>query len=1089
MLTTRWAKEFLPQDVDRGYDYFRDGHVFDVTRTDRCISASVAGSYNEYEVLVGYGIEKQFDQNVDCTCPRFQEANCKHLWAVLTFIDAHRIALQPKVGKRQKKTAATPVWKSFLQNTSSLLNSRDHSVNVSLNEKERQIFYVVDLYNPYTYQRSDRSFKLKLLQQEKRSSGGWGTLKDFAVNAESIDALCTGVDREILRRLLGHAPALNYYSYQGVEKYSRFTLSPSWSSDLFALLASSERFFLSTQEKPSANDLEQIRFDSAGPFRIGTKMQFVDATGESVLHMFLERDDERIAVEDIRDVAANAMALVDDRLVTLENSDVVDMFRVFQQSEEKIVIAADEQDDFVEQFVQMGGTQSVTLPAEWEIKTHRVKPQGRAILTASETSKNKVDLAINFLYNETVIDPMASPYRLYNVATKTIFERDLEAEDELQLPLQNFPLQQNYYSGALLFHQKHLAGFVKALAHDGWEVLWEGKPIKQPGKTSVSIQTSSSIDWFDVHAAVEYGTEQVAIPKLLEAAKSGSDFVVLSDGSRGHLPKEFMQRYLGLVKLGELQDDDTLRFKPTQAMILDAMLDAQEQDTQMDAAFKKLRKELASFDGVKPLSAPKTLQGQLRDYQRMGYGWLRFLQKFQLGGCLADDMGLGKTIQVLSLLEQRRTRKKSAEQSTPKTGSSAVATRVSSLSRRPSLIVVPKSLIFNWIDEAARFAPKLQLLDYTGTQRKSEVKKAQDFDCILTTYGTMRKDVADLSEIEFDYVILDESQAIKNGASLTAKASRLIKAEHRLAMTGTPIENHLGDLWSLFEFLNPGMLGTSASFKKLAKENAGQADSEALEALRKGLQPFILRRTKEEVLPELPPKSEQHLYCEMTPAQRKNYGELQKYYQAALSNRIESDGIKKSKIYALEALLRLRQIACDPRLIDPSVKPGAKLELVQQQIQEVVEKGHKVLVFSQFTSLLDLCKTELEKQGIVYEYLTGRTRKREEKVKRFQEDPAVSVFLISLKAGGSGLNLTAADYIYLLDPWWNPAAEAQAIDRAHRIGQTKSVMAYRVIAKGTVEEKIIDMQKEKKNLAESVLSSDESLLQSMSAEDLQMLLS
>ena len=410
--------------------------------------------------------------------------------------------------------------------------------------------------------------------------------------------------------------------------------------------------------------------------------------------------------------------------------------------------------------------------------------------------------------------------------------------------------------------------------------------------------------------------------------------------------------------------------------------------------------------------------------------------------------------------------------------------------RRPSIVVVPKSLIFNWIDEAEKFTPRLQFFNYTGTDRKQRLKKCEGFDVLITTYGTLRKDIVELAKVHFDYAVLDESQAIKNASAQVAKASQLIVADHRLAMTGTPVENHLGELWSLFEFLNPGMLGASGKFEKLTRlgKSSEKERKRVVRSLSKAMQPFVLRRTKEQVLKDLPAKTEQTLFCDMTPAQKKKYEELKTFYQVKLQKKVETEGIGKSKIHVLEALLRLRQAACDPRLLNKDNKPGAKLELLQQQVGEVVAEGHKVLVFSQFTTLLALVREQFDAAKINYEYLDGQTSNRQVPVSRFQNEPSVSAFLISLKAGGHGLNLTAADYVYLLDPWWNPAVEAQAIDRAHRMGQTRPVIAYRVICRDTVEEKILELQKSKRDLADSIIRADESMLRTLTADDIKLLL-
>jgi SNF2 family DNA or RNA helicase len=347
-----------------------------------------------------------------------------------------------------------------------------------------------------------------------------------------------------------------------------------------------------------------------------------------------------------------------------------------------------------------------------------------------------------------------------------------------------------------------------------------------------------------------------------------------------------------------------------------------------------------------------------------------------------------------------------------------------------------------------------------------------------------------LKDVRFDYAVLDEAQAIKNASSESAKAARLIQADHRLALSGTPVQNHLGELWSLFEFLNPGMMGAAGVFRDLTAGAAG-SDPAARDALARALRPFILRRTKEQVARDLPEKLEQTVFCELEAEQRKLYNELRDHYRSSLLDRIAKEGMNKAKIMVLEALLRLRQAACHPGLIDKKNAGGgsAKLDALMGHIADVLDEGHKVLVFSQFTSFLAIVRKHLDDAKTTYEYLDGKTRDRQARVERFQNDPDCKLFLISLKAGGLGLNLTAAEYVFLLDPWWNPAVEAQAIDRAHRIGQTQRVFAYRLIAKDTVEEKVLQLQQSKKELADAIINADNSLIRSLKREDLEMLLS
>ena len=416
-------------------------------------------------------------------------------------------------------------------------------------------------------------------------------------------------------------------------------------------------------------------------------------------------------------------------------------------------------------------------------------------------------------------------------------------------------------------------------------------------------------------------------------------------------------------------------------------------------------------------------------------------------------------------------------------------TRSTACPAAPSLVVVPRSLVFNWIEEAKRFTPELRVLDYTGIQRSPLADNFDQNDVVITTYGTMQRDIVKLKDIRFDYAILDESQAIKNAHSQRAKACRLLKADHRLAMTGTPVENHLGELWSLLEFLNPGMLGSATVFQDISKKVTD--DNEGLSLLRRALGPFILRRTKQQVLTELPQKTEQTLHCDLEGKQRKRYDELRTYYRAVLAERIAKTGMAKAKIHVLEALLRLRQAAIHPGLVDKDAvdESSAKLDVLMEQLREIIAEGHKALVFSQFTSFLAIVRNRLDQEKLVYEYLDGRTRQRQQHVERFQNDPKCPLFLISLKAGGHGLNLTAADYVFILDPWWNPAVEAQAIDRAHRIGQERHVFAYRLIARDTVEEKIVELQRTKRDLADAIISADGNVLSRLTSEDLELLLS
>jgi SNF2 family DNA or RNA helicase len=660
-----------------------------------------------------------------------------------------------------------------------------------------------------------------------------------------------------------------------------------------------------------------------------------------------------------------------------------------------------------------------------------------------------------------------TPGNVYDQERRRLIRRDLAFESAARRRMIQigFRTINNNGDANTELYADQLPKVVRSLTQEGWEIEAEGKLYRTAEK--LKIEVKSGVDWFELDGSAIFGEAKISLPQLLRAIQQGESMVKLDDGSLGVLPEEWMKKYGLLAGLGDLQDKH-LRFTRPQGGLLDALL-AGEPAVSVDAVFARFRQELRDFSGIAAAEPPPSFTGKLRVYQSEGLGWLLFLERFGFGGCLADDMGLGKTIQVLALLEVRREQRPNGKENLP------------------SLVVVPRSLVFHWKREASAFAPKLRILDHTGATRLKPGDHFADYDVVLTTYGTLRRDALQFKDQHFDYCILDEAQAIKNSGTLSAKAVRLLRADHRLAMSGTPVENHLGELWSLFEFLNPGMLGSVSIMA-----NAGRSSDEETRAfLRKAFRPFILRRTKSQVATELPEKTEQTLYCDLESDDRKLYNELRDYYRSRLLKRDPSGAPGQFKLQVLEALLRLRQVACHPGLVDKRriEKGSAKVDTLLAQLDQVLEENHKVLVFSQFTSLLAIVRARLDVAEIRYAYLDGRTRDREARVEQFQKDPNTKLFLISLKAGGVGLNLHAAEYVYLLDPWWNPAVEAQAIDRAHRIGQTRQVFAYRLIARDTVEEKVLELQNAKRDLADAIISADNSVVRNLTREDLELLLS
>ncbi|MDP1563294.1 MAG: DEAD/DEAH box helicase [Pirellulaceae bacterium] len=817
---------------------------------------------------------------------------------------------------------------------------------------------------------------------------------------------------------------------------------------------------------------EPVRVESFADEPVKPLLVLSDAEpGFIKLGLALQFGQEIRTLNDVAWVWGIGIVLAGNRLAQIEDLPTAWLSHFLANGEQ--ILPQEQRNGLVAQLLLLPNAPELAWPEHWDLRREVGVPTPVVKLKWPTQIPSSVDelrlTAIpTFRYGRLELEQAGSRTQLFDAENSRILVRDDQRECEFLKILYESNVLHLQEGAATYVRYSDVASLNTALSEIGWLLEAQGRPLVAPGQFSFDVQ--SGVDWLDLSGGVTYANQIVPLPTLLQAMRRKENFVRLDDGSHGMLPTQWIEKFGKFMELAN-ESGDTLRFGRAQALLLDALLADQESNqVVVDAGFRNLRKRLAAFRGIEPSVEPKGFVGKLRKYQREGLGWFEFLKSFGFGGCLADDMGLGKTIQVLALLEQRRSRRLKKNEV-----------------RRPTLVVVPKSLIFNWIDEASKFAPKLKVIDFTGLKRREFVDELPTADVILTTYGTLRIEITRLKEFDFDYAILDEAQAIKNPSTDAAKACYLLKADNRLAMTGTPIENHLGDLWSQFRFLNPGLLGQSQAFSAFSRSDC---NPESLQQLSKALRPFILRRTKKEVLKELPAKNEQTLFCEMSTKQAKQYNELRDHYRIKLGNTVKELGIKRSKIHVLEALLRLRQAACDGRLVNPKLGArGAKLDLLLEQLEEVTSEGHKVLVFSQFTSMLKLVQTDLKKRKMRFEYLDGQTQDRKSCVARFQTDKRCNLFLISLKAGGHGLNLTAADYVYILDPWWNPATEAQAIDRAHRMGQKKQVFAYRMISKGTVEEKILELQKTKRELAESIISGNNSLIRSLTADDLQQLLS
>ncbi|HET9225014.1 MAG TPA: SNF2-related protein, partial [Roseiflexaceae bacterium] len=626
-----------------------------------------------------------------------------------------------------------------------------------------------------------------------------------------------------------------------------------------------------------------------------------------------------------------------------------------------------------------------------------------------------------------------------------------------------FALRKTTQPVDFLLHQ------VPRLAEAGYTIFGEEALTSarvNRNRPTISFNVSSGIDWFDVQAVVNYGELMVSLKDLRQAIRKREKYVKLADGTIGALPAEWVARYRHLLGLGE-DCGDTLRFSRSQITLLDQLLTDADR-ARVDKEFERRRDKLRNFERIEPQALPQGFVGELRPYQKFGYDWLHFLKEYGFGGCLADDMGVGKTIQALALLQSISEREPDAH---------------------ASLLVMPRSLLFNWQREAERFTPELQVYVHADQGRSDDHEEFGAYDLVLTTYGTMLRDVELLRKYQFNYVILDESQAIKNPLAETSKAARLLRGAHRLVLTGTPVENTTLELWSQFAFLNPGLLGNLDYFREeFANPIERGQDGDTAQFLRKMVFPFILRRTKDQVAPELPPRSERVIVSDMEPAQRKLYDMQRDYYRALLLGLIDGDGMNDARMKILEGLLRLRQLCNHPRLVDEKFKgPSGKFELLLDTLDTLRAEGHRALVFSQFVQMLSLVREALDARGIPYAYLDGQTRDRQRVVDSFQNDDSLPFFLISLKAGGVGLNLTAADYVIHIDPWWNPAVEMQATDRTHRIGQDKPVFVYKLVVRDSVEEKILQLQEHKRELVEQVIGAEGGVFKSLTREDVEVL--
>ena len=1095
-----FSEVFTPQVRDEAQRLFASGRVEVLAIEDTFLTTSVKDNTTERVV-----IKKRADRfQISCTCPEGKSGACAHVLASMLAARGHSFGAAETRGPRPVEDAAVPpepphrthvVIEGVSSRTQTgsdsfdeigegesgrlpsidwrfrLASLKSQALPAMSREAEAladempvtEILYAIDAAASAS---SDGGLVLIIAHREMKRDREWGRIKFARPWRGLASDLQNSADRRILVLLSGadrDADLASSFRLHDVHRVAaRYRVAPEIQWLALSLMAETGRLILRhPPEKEEAATV--LGMDDGSPYslrlQVGASVAAFALTGELV------RGEDRVKMSEVDLVTRGGIVIFRNSVARLEPAQhfawVDDLVR-----RGAIEAPRRHQDRLLREIAELPSGMEIDLPEDLGIDRVVGTPAALVRLKRLPRKGDEADVPVELLfeYGGELIEFLSQRKGVLDHTGRRIITRNEAAEGELRARLLDLGVSVCRDGKGFMVESVQVAALLPRLGDEGFRVLLRERELKRD--LGLRFRVSSGVDWFDLKGGLDFGHEVVPWPSLLKALRRGETVLTLADGSQGLIPERLVARYGRLVRLGEAEEDG-IRFAKSQVALLEAIL-AGETDVELDVAFKTAREALKTFERIEPRIEPGTFKGTLRPYQREGLGWMHFLQDFGFGGCLADDMGLGKTIQVLALLEDRRLRR---------LGGETIA---------PSLVVVPRSLVFNWKQEAARFTPELRVKDHTSALRSHGSFEA--WDVILSTYGTLRSDVMRWQDTVFDYAILDEAQAIKNATTESARAARLIRSKHRLALSGTPVENRMSELISIFSYLNPSLAAGSVALAELASDKATGPEREVL---ARGLRPYVLRRRKEDVLTDLPPKFEETLYCELGVEQRKLYEEMKEHYRFRITALLETQGLSKSRIQVLEALLRLRQVACSPGLIDVKRKDfkDAKVEVLLPRLQEVAAEGHKALVFSQFTSYLSLLRPRVEELALKHVYLDGSTRDRKSVVEQFESDPATSLFLISLKAGGLGLNLTAADYVFILDPWWNPAVEMQAIARAHRIGQNKPVFAYRLVAKETVEEKVLELQEKKRELVETLLGEDKGSIASLKREDIELLLS
>lgn len=1092
----------------RGVAYYQEDRVHDldieIKTNSEIITACVEGEGgNHYQVVIELnGKAEIVNIKSKCTCPIGN--NCKHTVAtLLTAIEDYEFMISEPEDDDHDDFAEQFLWQTapsqnspidaWLKDLKSIIKEEKQPVKPIFDESYslRYIFYCT------SYSNSELHLKTQLVRNLK--AGGLGASKDFSSTSDSHQRHLYPIDKDLIIKIeIAKAHLNGYYTYNDSFK------GP--------LLETYLPEILSTQRCHWAAP-NPITLNFAEPKTAEVSWRTDDKGIQHLTFQFSEGDplDYQIFIIDQAwyiNKKTGQMGLFKTNLDLRLLKMLLSAPKLPPQAAEKLVNVLDESYKF----------DLVTRPKLLTTDTiETISPRVRLKLYQAPLVKNGFDekgwkvhqvnkplaaLMFDYKGNEIHWHDKRETLSLANDKVVTLVKRNKKIENRAYETLNNHGatlIEKVYDYNQFKQNKDWLNQFIletsqcdplnfsyrvlPELQKQGWDIeISPDYPYQIINEEinewySTIEEEKGTYNWFNLELGIIIGEEKInLLPVLQQILKKlqntkhniqqSSEPILarLPNGRFIPLPAERIQRILNvLIELydgNSLSEDDLLRLSKLHAarlLELEATTGAAKLRWFGGEKLKTLAEKLTQFKKIEDVAIPKEFNGELRPYQAEGVNWLQFLREYEFGGILADDMGLGKTIQTLCHLAIEKS---------------------SGRCQKPSLIVAPTSLMFNWQSEAQRFVPHLKILILHGSQRKSFFEKISDYDLVFTTYPLLKQDKDILLHQEFYFLILDEAQSIKNAKSLATQIVQQIKAQHRLCLTGTPLENHLGELWSLFHFMMPGLLGDEKKFNSLFRNPIEkQNNQERRLHLNRRIAPFLLRRTKSEVIKELPEKINILQQLEIEGEQRDLYEMIRVTLQKKIKDEIAKLGFARSQIVILDALLKLRQICCDPRLLKTeSLKSttikSAKLELLMTFLPELIEEGRRILLFSQFTEMLKLIEIELQSQKIPYVQLTGQTKDRATPVKQFQEGK-VPLFLISLKAGGTGLNLTAADTVIHYDPWWNPAVEDQATDRAHRIGQNKAVFVYKLVTKGTVEEKILEMQQNKRALMEGLFSETE----------------